>query len=96
MSLTFKPGDTVRIRADDHPGHHRTPLYLKGSTGVVDHFLSEDRNPETLAYGQDGKPMVPVYQVRFMQKELWPEYGGAESDVLVSDILETWLEPVDT
>ena len=96
MNLSFQPGEPVRIRADDHPGHHHTPLYLKGKAGVIDHFLSEDRNPETLAYGQDGKPMVPVYTVRFMQKELWPDYRGADSDVLLSNILETWLEPAGT
>ena len=66
MSLSYQPGDAVRIRADDHPGHHRTPLYLKGRAGVIDHFLSEDRNPETRAYGQDGKPTAPGYLVRFI------------------------------
>ena len=93
MTLADHPGEAERIRADDHSGHHRTPLYLKGKTGVIDQFLSEDHNPETLAYGQDGKPKVPVYTVRFRQKELWPDYGGADSDVLLSNILETWLEP---
>ncbi len=96
MSLSYKPGDTVRIRADDHPGHHRTPFYLKGKSGVIDHFLSEERNPESLAYGQDGLPKVPVYTVRFRQRELWPDYRGAASDVVASNILETWLEPLGT
>ena len=88
----FAPGATVRVRPDPHEGHHRTPLYLKGKRGVVVRHLSNDRNPETLAYGRDGKPRVPVYQVRFPQHELWPDYRGAKTDTLVADVLEHWLD----
>ena len=90
----FAPGAAVRIRADAHAGHHRTPLYLKGRRGVVVRHLSDDRNPETLAYGKDGTPRVPVYQVSFRQADLWPGYRGARTDTLVADILEHWLERV--
>ena len=88
----FASGAAVRIRADAHAGHHRTPRYLKGKRGVVVRHLSDDRNPETLAYGRDGLPRVPVYQVRFRQRELWPGYRGPEGDTLVADVLEHWLE----
>lgn len=94
-TLRFQPGEKIRIRADEHPGHHRVPLYLKGTHGVIVHFLAEERNPETLAYGQDGLPRVPVYQVRFPQRELWPDYHGGGRDALVSNILETWLEHLE-
>ena len=95
MELAFNPGDAVRVRADNHSGHHRTPLYLKGHSGVVEFFLSEDRNPETLAYGQNGIPRIPVYTVRFQQSEIWPGYQGPKTDVLVSDLMETWLERIE-
>lgn len=91
----FAPGTPVRIRADAHPGHHRTPLYLKGKRGVVAAVMGVDRNPESLAYGKDGTPRVPVYQVRFVQQELWPGYHGARSDTLVADLFEHWLERAD-
>ncbi len=91
----YRPGTRVRIRAEAHPGHHRTPLYLKGQRGVVVRHLITDRNPETLAYGQDGLPRVPIYQVRFVQAELWPGYRGPRHDVLDADILEHWLERAD-
>lgn len=90
----YHVGDAVRVRAETHQGHHRTPLYLKGQRGVVVRHLSDDRNPESLAYGQDGTPRVPVYQVRFVQRELWPGYHGASGDSLVADVLEHWLEPI--
>lgn len=95
MAGAYQPGDVVRIRADDHPGHHRTPFYLKGQQGVIDHFLSEDKNPETLAYGGNGMPKIPVYCVRFRQSDLWPGYSGPSGDTLVVDILEHWLERAD-
>ena len=94
MSGAFKPGDPVRVRASDHPGHHRTPLYIKGHRGVVAHFISEERNPETLAYGHNGVPRIPVYGVRFKQLDLWPGYNGPPSDTLVVDLMENWLEPI--
>ncbi|HKI96910.1 MAG TPA: SH3-like domain-containing protein [bacterium] len=88
----YAPGTRVRIRADAHPGHHRTPLYIKGRRGVVVQYVETARNPETLAYGKDGTPRVPVYQVRFAQAELWPGYHGPRTDTLLMDILEHWLE----
>jgi hypothetical protein len=91
----YAPGEAVRVRADAHPGHHRTPLYLKGQRGVVVRHLSDDRNPESLAYGDYGAPRVPVYQVRFVQRELWPGYRGPGADTLEADVLEHWLEPAN-
>ncbi len=92
VSAAFRAGEAVRIRAQDHPGHHRTPLYIKGKRGVIERYRSDDRNPETLAYGGQGLPRVPVYQVRFAQRELWPGYAGSPADTLVMDVFEHWLE----
>lgn len=91
----FAAGTAVRVRAAAHTGHHRTPLYLKGHRGVVLRYLENARNPETLAYGQDGTPRVPVYEVCFRQPDLWPEYPGAGSDTVVAELLEHWLERAD-
>ena len=91
----FKTGDAVRIDDRAHEGHHRTPAYLKGRRGIVDHVMDEARNPETLAYGQDGTPRIRVYQVRFTQRDLWPSYGGAARDTLHFDVFEHWLERAD-
>ena len=45
----FKPGDRVRVRTEDKPGHVRTPGYVRGKTGRVESVLGEFRNPESLA-----------------------------------------------
>ena len=32
---SFKPGDRVKVRFEDRPGHIRTPWYIRGKTGIV-------------------------------------------------------------
>lgn len=93
MSGRFRPGDAVRIKADDRPGHLRTPVYVRGRIGRIVALHGAFRNPETLAYGKDGLPKRPLYQVRFRQRDLWPDYDGAEGDTLALDIYEHWIEP---
>ena len=89
----YAPGTPVRVRTHTPPGHHRVPLYLKGRRGVVERHVTDHPNPETLAYGKDGLPLLPVYTVRFVQRELWPGYAGAPEDTLAADFFEPWLEP---
>jgi hypothetical protein len=88
----FKAGDRVRVRADDRPGHIRTPFYIRGKTGWVERVHGTFLNPESLAYGQDGLPKRPLYLVGFQQAEVWDRYG-APKDKLFIDIYEHWLEP---
>jgi hypothetical protein len=88
----FKAGDRVRVRADDRPGHIRTPFYIRGKTGWVERVHGTFLNPESLAYGQDGLPKRPLYLVGFQQAAVWDRYG-APKDKLFIDIYEHWLEP---
>ena len=89
----FKPGDRVRVRTDNRPGHIRTPLYIRGKVGSVERVHGEFRNPETLAYGKDGLPKRPLYLVGFHQGDVWQKYATAPKDTLYVDIYEHWLEP---
>ena len=88
----FEPGDRVRVRADEKPGHVRTPDYVRGKQGRVDSVLGEFRNPESLAYGGSGLPEKPLYKVGFRQRELWNDYDGTQDDTLYVDIYEHWLQ----
>jgi hypothetical protein len=92
VTATFRPGDRVRVRKSDKPGHVRTPEYLKGKTGWVESVLGEFRNPEDLAYGLSGLPESPLYKVGFRQTDLWSDYEGSADDNLFADIYEHWLE----
>jgi nitrile hydratase len=89
----FRPGDRVRVRFADPPGHIRTPYYVRGKTGWIEHYHGDYRNPEELAYGRDGLPRKPLYLVGFRQGDLWAERTEAPQDVLYVDIYEHWLEP---
>jgi nitrile hydratase len=88
----FKPGDRVRIRFEDRPGHLRTPWYIRGKTGWVERVHGEFLNPESLGHGGDGLPKRPLYMVAFRQDEVWDQYS-ARCDKLLVDIFEHWLEP---
>lgn len=89
----FQPGDRVRVKAEERAGHVRTPAYVRGKLGWVERVHGAFRNPEQLAYGQDGLPRQPLYLVGFRQADLWPHYSAAAADHLYVDIYEHWLEP---
>lgn len=93
MTPLFRPGDRVRVRRDDPPGHVRTPWYIRGHAGVIERICGSFANPEELAYGRPGLPPVPLYRVRFLQEEVWPDYAGAPADTVEIEIYQHWLEP---
>ena len=95
MSARFAAGERVRIRQAHPPGHVRTPYYIRGKEGVVSKLLAELPNPEELAYGRDGLPVIAVYWVRFQQTDLWPDYQGPENDTAEAEVQEHWLEPLE-
>ena len=41
--------------------------------------------------GRDGLPKKGLYEVRFRQADLWPDYQGSANDTLDMDIYEHWL-----
>ena len=89
----FKRGDRVRVRADDRPGHIRTPYYIRGKVGWVERVYAEFLNPESLAYGRDGLPRRTLYLVAFNQADVWEKSAGACKDKVLVDIYEHWLDP---
>ena len=89
----FEPGDRVRVRAEEKPGHVRTPGYVLGKIGRIEKALGTFKNPESLAYGGSGLPEKPLYKVGFRQTDLWDEYAGQANDVLYIDLYAHWLEP---
>lgn len=91
MGDAFSPGDRVRVREDYPPGHVRTPVYVRGKCGTVVRAFGRFRNPELLAYRLTG-PERLLYEVRFRQADLWPDYEGPASDTVNVDLYEHWLD----
>ena len=88
----FKPGERVKVLKAYPLGHVRTPFYIRGCTGIVERICGAFPNPEELAQMRDGLPPVPLYRVRFAQKDLWPDYNGSAADVVEVEIFQHWLE----
>jgi hypothetical protein len=76
----FKIGDNVHIRGDYPPGHIRTPYYIRGKS--------------ERAKGHYDEPQQPLYRVRFMQTDAWPDYSGSPEDTIDIEIFQHWLEAV--
>ena len=93
-SPKYQPGDRVRVRVDSPPHHFRTPSYIQGKTGRVVTLFGTFPNPESLAHGGTGLPEQRLYQVEFVQTEVWDRYQGPGSDKILVDIYEHWLNPV--
>ena len=92
--MSYIVGERVRVAARPHDGHHRTPGYLKGRTGVVERVHGSFTNPETRAYGADGSPAQLLYLVGFDERDVWPGYAGHAADRIYADVFEHWLERV--
>ncbi len=91
MAAELEPGTSVRVREDYPPGHIRTPVFIRGKQGVITRNFGYFDNPEITTYEIEG-PQKTLYQVRFRQVDIWPDYTGPEHDMLDIDIYEHWLE----
>lgn len=90
MKPRFAPGDPVKVRCAEPPGHCRTPYYLRGKRGVVARLIGVYPNPEQLAYHRIGVPYQPLYEVTFGFDAVW---GRPECNVTISAaIYQHWLE----
>ena len=90
----FNSGDRINVRSTYIDTHHRTPDYIKGKSGRVQALCGTFPDPESLAYGLDGRPNKALYRVEFEMTELWGErYTGPNGDSLLIDVYEQWLLP---
>ena len=92
LEARFRPGDRVRVMNAYPLGHVRTPCYIRGHTGVVERLCGAFANPEELAQMRSGLPARPLYRVRFLQTEVWPDYRGRPDDAVEIEIFQHWLE----
>ena len=88
----YRVGERVRVMKAYPPGHLRTPFYIRGQAGTVERICGAFPNPEELAQMRDGLPPQPLYRVRFLQKDVWPDYQGSAADVVEIEIFQHWLE----
>ena len=87
----YQIGDRVTVRQTSLPGHVRTPVYIRGKSGVIERTLPVFPDPEERAYGRAGLPGRRLYRVRFPQNEVWPDYAGSPADTVDIELYEHWL-----
>ncbi len=90
--VRFSVGERVQVRRMFPLGHVRTPWYIRGCSGVVERICGAYRNPEELAYQRSGLPAQPLYRVRFLQRDVWPDYRGGAQDTVDIEIYQHWLQ----
>jgi nitrile hydratase beta subunit len=81
----FNPGDRVRTRNINPPGHTRLPRYARGRHGVVERVRGCHVFPDAVANGQGEDPHW-LYTVVFNGRELW----GEAADPTVKVSIEAW------
>lgn len=89
----FQIGDVVRVLHLGKSGHVRIPFYVRGKTGKVVQYCGSYLNPEDLAIGKTGGPVIDLYRVSFSQRDLWSDEGVPDQDTLIIEIYDHWLEP---
>jgi nitrile hydratase len=92
VAAKYKVGERVRVMKAYPLGHVRTPYYIRGCTGEIERICGAFANPEELAQMRSGQPPLPLYRVRFRQKDVWPDYDGKDADVVEIEIFEHWLD----
>ncbi len=90
LPARFRPGDKVRARNINPPGHTRIPRYLRGCVGVVHRDQGVFIFPDAHAAGE--KVPQRLYSVRFTGAALWGPQGTAGAAVYV-DLFESYLVP---
>ncbi len=84
LSHRFAVGDRVRVKRENLQGNPRTPVYIRGRSGVIATVHGMIRNP------LDHRGLYPpLYTVMFEVKEL---FGRPTKDTLWVDVHEEWLE----
>lgn len=88
----FKPGDLVRTRELNPPGHIRLPRYVRDKIGEVisDNGVYALQDTDEFGVRLDNTPQH-VYTVRFDSQELWGDRGH-EKDLIHVDLWEGYLE----
>lgn len=84
LSHRFTVGDRVRVKRENPQGNPRTPLYIRGKSGVIATVHGVISNP------LDHRGVYPpLYTVMFEVKEV---FGRPTNDTLWVDVHEEWLE----
>lgn len=84
----YRPGQRIRIRGEERPGHHRVPGYSRGATGYVVAVHSPCPLPDDVVSQRPQPRVQPLYTVRVPARTLF----GAGEHAVHLDLWEDYLE----
>jgi nitrile hydratase subunit beta len=88
----FAPGDRVRVKTDQVPGHVRMPGYVRGKVGTVVSESPAYPFPDAHAHGVDAVD-EPTFDVRFAATDLWP--NTVDEAFVHVGVFQSYLERAD-
>jgi nitrile hydratase subunit beta len=88
----FAPGDRVRVKTDQVPGHVRMPGYVRGKVGTVVSESPAYPFPDAHAHGVDAVD-EPTFDVRFAATDLWP--NTVDEAFVHVGVFQSYLESAD-
>ncbi|NTF47019.1 nitrile hydratase subunit beta [Rhizobium rhizogenes] len=88
----FRPGQQVRAKNLQSPGHTRLVRYVKGKVGVVEKDFGVFTLPDTMAHGNIPTPQH-VYSIAFSSEELWGPQADPKNSFRIG-LWEDYLDPV--
>lgn len=88
----FAPGDRVRVKSDQVPGHVRMPAYVRGHVGTVVSESPAYPFPDAHAHGVDAIE-EPTFDVRFAATDLWP--NTVDAAFVHVGVFQSYLERAD-
>ena len=91
MPSRFQVGDTVQVKVRGPEGYNRTPIYLRGKTGVIHSIHGEFVNARGLGYGK-AEDHQTLYAISFNLAYVRGRDPESSRDTLIVDVLEEWLE----
>jgi hypothetical protein len=86
----FAPGDRVRTRVMNPPGHTRLPSYLRGRPGRIERILGTLPFPDRRAAGERSATDV-AYTVRFAAADIWGD-DAEPNGMICADLFDAYLE----
>jgi nitrile hydratase beta subunit len=88
-AASFTEGQGVRVRRMRPAGHTRCPRYVRGVRGQIRAVLGDDTLPD------DGETVEAVYSVAFESSDLWGPTSDEPAFVVLVDLWESYLEPLE-
>ena len=91
MTVRFKVGDAIRVKIRGPEGYNRTPIYIRGKTGVVESTQGAFINARGLGHGSAEEHQT-LYGVSFNLAHVRGRDPSTCCDKLIVDVFEEWLE----